>query len=74
MKNSDNKNYLNVYLAEIFVETRIFRKSLIITYNDSILTDKNWEHIAEAEISNFEEADQRSRFKNFLFQEVRLTC
>ena len=60
MINSDNKNDLHVYLAEKFVETSIFQKHLVITYNDSILT--NIENIvAEDEISNcdIEEADQR---------------
>ena len=32
--NSDSKNDLHVYLAEKFVETPIFQKHLVITYND----------------------------------------
>ena len=60
LTNSDNKNDLHIYLAEKFVERPIFQKQLVITYNDSILT--NIENIiAEDEISNCdtEEADQR---------------
>ena len=51
LTNSDNKNALHVYLAEKFIEKPIFQKNLVITYNDSILT--NIEGItAEDEISN----------------------
>ena len=60
MTNSDNKNDLYVYLAEKFVETPIFQKHLVITYNASIKA--NIENIiAEDEISNRdnEEAGQR---------------
>ena len=60
MTNSDHKNDLHVYLAEKFVETPIFQKHLVITYNDSILI--NIENIlAEDQISNcdIEEVDQR---------------
>ena len=60
MTNSDNKNDLYVYLAEKFVETAIFQKHLVITYNASIKA--NIENIiAEDEISNRdnEEAGQR---------------
>ena len=60
MTNSDNKNDLHVYLAEKFVETPIFQKHLVITYNDSILI--NTENIlAEDQISNcdIEGVDQR---------------
>ena len=59
LRNSDNENNLHVYLAEKFIETPIFPKHLVITYNDSILT--NTENIiAEDQISNcvIEEADQ----------------
>ena len=58
LTNSDNKNDLHVHLAEKFVETPIFQKHLVITYNDSVLT--NIETImAEDEISNcgIEEVD-----------------
>ena len=85
MTNTDNKNDLRVYLAKKIVETPKFQKHLVITYNDSILT--NIENIiAEDKISNseIEETDQKiicclincakNRFKNYLFQQVILTC
>ena len=85
LTNSDNKNDLCVYLAKKIVETPKFQKHLVITYNDSILT--NIENIiAEDEISNceIEETDQKiicylincakNGFKNYLFQQVILTC
>ena len=60
LKNSDNKNDLHVYLAEQFLGTPIFQKHLVVTCNDSILTN-NENIIAEDKISNcdIEEADQR---------------
>ena len=60
LTNSDNKNDLHVYLAEQFVGTPIFQKHLVVTCNDSILTN-NENIIAEDKISNcdIEEADQR---------------
>ena len=39
LTNSGNKNDLHVCLAETFVETPIFQKYLIVTYNDFILTN-----------------------------------
>ena len=84
LTNSD-KNDLHGNLAEKFVETPIFQKHLVITYNDSILSNTA-SIIAEDEISNcdIEEADQRiirhliscakNKFKNDLFQQVILTC
>ena len=59
MTNSD-KNNLHGYLAEKFVETPIFQKHLVITYNDSILSNIE-SIIAEDEILNcdIKEADQR---------------
>ena len=76
MTNSDNKNDLHVYLAEKFVETPIFERHLVITYNDSVLT--NIENIIdEDEISNceIEEANcAKNWFKNDLSQQVILMC
>ena len=60
MSNRDDKNDLHVYLAEKFVETSIFQKHLVITYNDSILISIE-NIITQDEISNcdIEKADQR---------------
>ena len=76
MTNSDNKNDLHVYLAEKFVETPIFERHLVITHNDSVLT--NIENIIdEDEISNRETEEAncaKNWFKNDLSQQVILMC
>ena len=60
LTNNDNKNDLHVYLAEKFLESPPPEKNLVVTYNDSILT--NIENIINADeilCCNIEEADQR---------------
>ena len=60
MKNSDNKNDLYIYLAEKFIGTPLNQQQLVVTYNNTVLT--NIENIVgEDEIfnCNIEEADQR---------------
>ena len=60
LTNNDNKVDLHVYLAETFLESPPPEKNVVVTYNDSILT--NIENIINADeilCCNIEEADQR---------------
>ena len=60
LTNNVDKNDLDVYLAEKFLESSPQEKNLVVTYNDSILT--NAENIINADeilCCNIEEADQR---------------
>ena len=60
LTNNDNKVDLQVYLAEKFLKPPPPEKNVVVTYNDSILT--NIENIINADeilCCNIEEADQR---------------
>ena len=39
LTNNDNKNDLYIYLAEKFVETPSNQQQVVVTYNDTILTN-----------------------------------